>query len=310
VIGIKNICVHIPETVIDNMAKTAKFNLTADFIEKKIGVVNVPRKHAGQTASDLCVLAYQKLMEEDKSLKPNRIDFLCVCTQNGDFQLPQTSSIVQGKLDLPGNCAVFDIGLGCSGYVYALHIAKNFMQMNGKKLGLLFTSDPYSDIIDPEDKNTALIFGDGATVTLLSENPIFHIGKAVFFTDGKKYNLIIKRKNDYFYMNGRSVFDFVMKRVPQSIEQCLKINQLKIELIDIFLLHQGSKYLVKNLAKRSKLDLEKVPINLRNIGNTVSSSIPILLKNYIKDQNAKTILLSGFGIGLSVASTIIRRVPI
>ncbi len=306
-IGIENVGIYIPSIRINNFDKAERFGVTAGFIENKIGVNSVAKKDISQKTSDLCVLAYENLLQREKDLETDEVDFVCVCTQNGDYQLPHSSAIVQGILDLPYNCAAFDVSLGCSGYVYALHIVKSFMEMNDMQCGLLFTCDPYSDILDKNDKNTDFIFGDGATVTLLSNRPVFHIGKGVFGTDGKKYDQIIKRKNDCLFMNGRGVFNFVMKRVPESINQCLTSNDIQIEDVDYFLLHQASQYLLENLVKRAKLDSAKVPVSMREFGNTVSSTIPMMLQGIISDSQKKNILLSGFGVGLSVASTLIKR---
>jgi 3-oxoacyl-[acyl-carrier-protein] synthase-3 len=307
-IGIKNIGVYIPENRVSNLEKAKKLNLSTSFIKDKIGIIYVAKKNKAQTASDMCIEAFNRLRRSEREPLLKNTDLVCVCTQNGDFQIPQTSAIVQAKLGLPLACASFDISLGCSGYIYALHIVKSFMDTNDLKTGLLFTSDPYSDIIDSNDRNTDLIFGDGATVTVLSEHPVYSVHKMVSTTDGNKYDQIIKRKKECFYMNGRGVFDFVLKHVPESIMQCLEKNELKKEKIDLFLFHQANQYLVKNLIKRTGLDSEKVPIKLRDFGNTVSSSIPIILKDFLNDEKKETILLSGFGIGLSVASTIIRRI--
>lgn len=307
-IGIRNTGVYIPQQRIDNLEKAEKFDVSNNFIEDKIGVVKVARKETIQSTSDLCVEAYENLLEKEAGLLSGEIDFLCVCTQNGDYQLPQTSSVVQGKLALPYTCASFDISLGCSGYPYALHIAKSFMEMNELKNGLLFTCDPYSDIIDRDDKNTDLIFGDGATVTWLTTKPALCIEKGVFATEGEKHDQIIKRKDDWFHMNGRGVFEFVMRRVPESLNSCLQKNNLEKKEIDLFLLHQASQYLIKNLIKRARLNPDKVPIMLKDFGNTVSSSIPIILNEYISNPEKEIFLLSGFGVGLSVASTVIRRV--
>ena len=240
-IGINNIGCYIGSERVSNLEKTEKHGVTHDFIAEKIGIASVARKKPAEKASDLCVLAYDDLVARVAESALDDIEFLCVCTQNGDYQLPHTSAILQSKLGISKKCAAFDISLGCSGYVYSLHIAKSFMESNGLKKGLLFTSDPYSDIIDTNDKNTDLLFGDGATVTLLTENPVFDVKNGAFETDGSLFDHLIKRNNELLVMNGRGIFEFAMKNVPAIVDKCLEKNCFKKEDIDIFLLHQAIK---------------------------------------------------------------------
>jgi len=306
-IGINNIGCHIASERVSNLEKTEKHGVTNTFIKEKIGMTSVARKQASEKASDLCVLAYDNLVEGVSESVLEDIEFLCVCTQNGDYQLPHTSAIVQAKLGAPKNCAAFDISLGCSGYVYSLHIAKSFMESNGLKKGLLFTSDPYSNIVDRNDKNTDLLFGDGATATFLTENPLFDVKNGVFETDGSRFDHLIKRNNEFLVMNGRGIFEFTMKAVPAIVDKCLETNGLKKEDIDLFLLHQASKYIVDNLCRRMKLEPEKTPFLIKDYGNTISSTIPMMLKNYLGDTTKQNILICGFGVGLSIGSSILRR---
>ena len=306
-IGINNIGCHIASERVSNLEKAEKHGVTHDFIMEKIGISSVARKNPAEKASDLCVLAYDDLAARVAESALDDIEFLCVCTQNGDYQVPQTSAIVQTKLGISKKCAAFDISLGCSGYVYSLHIAKSFVESCGLKKGLLFTSDPYSEIIDPNDKNTDLLFGDGATATLLTDNPVFDLGNGVFETDGKMFEHLIKRDNEKLVMNGRGIFNFAMTHVPEIVTRCLNANALRKEEIDFFLLHQASKYIIDNLRRRMKLEQGKVPFLIKEYGNTVSSSIPIVLKECLDKTDKKNILLCGFGVGLSIAASVLRR---
>lgn len=305
-LGIKEIASYIPTRKISNYARTDQFGITNKFIDEKIGVKSISIKDADEEASDLCIKAYENLLGKIE-IKPEKVDTLVVVTQNPDYNIPQTSAILHGELNLPENCAAFDISLGCSGYVYALSIIMSFMKENGLKKGLLFTGDPYSKIIDCQDKNTSLLFGDSATVTLISDAPLYSAGKFTFGTIGKNYQDLICRNNK-LYMNGRAVFNFAAKQVPVDVRRVMEINKLKPEDIDRFVFHQGSLHIVNTLIKRLELPPQKVVFDAWDYGNTVSSSIPILLEKEIKKQSNKTILISGFGVGLSYASTILKRV--
>ncbi len=307
-IGIRNVGIYIPHRRVDNLTRQDEFDIDEDFIENKTGIHSVSRMDGDETTSGLCLKAFQHLCQKEPALERSSVDFVCVCTQNGDYQLPQTSSIVGEKLGLPKKCASFDVSLGCSGYVYSLLICRSFMESEGLNRGLVFTCDPYSKIIDNDNKNTVLLFGDGATVTLLSNDSVLAIGKGAYHTDGSEHRALIKEEGKYLQMDGRRLFNFMMRNVPPNIEECLRVNKIRtMDGVGLFLLHQASKYIVDNLMKRMKLDSRRVPFTIGSYGNTVSSSLPILLGDHLSMRKYRTILLCGFGVGLSIASLILKR---
>src|SRR5690606_15399619 len=141
------------------------------------------------------------------------------------------------------------------------------MAANGMKKGLFFTCDPYSRILNPDDKNTCLLFGDAASVTLISDTPRYTLSSAKFSTKGAGSDAL--RKNDgLLEMNGRAVFNFALQDVPKQILRVLEAAELKAEDIDLFLLHQGSRFMLENIIKRAKLPAEKAPVRLSQTGNT------------------------------------------
>lgn len=305
-IGIEEIGVYFPEGGVSNYDRKEQFGIDDIFIKEKIGVESLKIKSDDEETSDLCVKAFENILEK-KEIDKSKVDCLVVVTQNPDYNLPHTSAIVHGKLDIHENCACFDISLGCSGYVYALSVIQSFMKENNFKSGLLFTADPYSKIIQPDDKNTSLLFGDAATVTLIDHNPVFVSNKFNFGTIGKDYeNLICKQGK--LAMNGRAIFNFAARYVPKDIEKLLMKNTKSADDIDLFLFHQGSKHIVETLKRRINIPEGKIPFGVVKYGNTVSSSIPILLSNYVKNKEIGNIVISGFGVGLSWSSTILSRV--
>jgi 3-oxoacyl-[acyl-carrier-protein] synthase-3 len=305
--GIVGIGSYIPSGRESNYTKKAQFEIDDDFIRDKLGVEQVSRKAADEETSDLCVKAFADL-ETRMGRRIAAVDCLVVCTQNPDGSgLPHTSAIVHGKLGLPQECACFDIALGCSGYVYGLSIIKAFMRDNGMATGLLFTADPYSKIIDPQDKNTVLLFGDAATASLIEDSSDAWVpGPFRFGTCGKDGGAL-ENRNGTLHMNGRAVFTFSATAVPPQVSALLKDTGLGPADIDLFLFHQGSKFIVDQLAKRLALPAEKVPMNLSGQGNTISSSVPLLLQQHLADAGLQRILLSGFGVGLSWASCLLTR---
>lgn len=302
-IALTNIGTYLPENRISNLELLDKFSINEVFIREKIGVIERAIKTSQEKSSDLCIKAFDDLSSKT-NIKKDEIDCCIVVTQNPDTNIPHTSAIVHGAIGLPESCACFDISLGCSGYVYALSIITSFMQSNNFKKGLLFTSDPYSDIIDHDDKGTELIFGDGATVTLLSKNTLgLHALDYDFGSRGSSYQSLVKKEK--LYMNGRAVFNFTASVVPHSITKLLHKNELKKSDINRWYFHQGSKYILDTISMRLGLETSKVVFDMLRYGNTVSSSIPMLLaKDISKIKNGNKIVLSGFGVGLSWASAI------
>lgn len=308
-IGIEGIGSYLPDTMESNLEKLNKFSINKNFVTDKIGFLNLRRKAPYETTSDLASRAFSNLVE---SYDLGDIECICLCTQNGDHLIPQTASIIQHKLGLPHSCAAFDISMSCSGYVYGLHIAKAFMDSNGFKRGLFFTADPYSGILSKYDKNTNLLFGDAATVTLLTNKPAYEIKKADFITCGQKYGALMRKESSTLEMDGWGILNFCSENAVSSIKNCLKKNALSPKSVDLVLLHQASKFIVDMISKKTLKafpDFQgKIPFEAKNIGNTVSSTIPLLLRNIIKVSKEKSVVLCGFGGGLSIATTVVERV--
>lgn len=310
-VGIEAIGYHLPSATLDCVAVGEPLNASPDFIDQKLGFRKLCRKPGGQATSELAAKAFYDLCERT-SLDPQQIECLVVVTQNPDGGgIPHVSARLHRQLELPGAVACFDISLGCSGFVHGLEIARGFMQLQGLKRGLLFTADPYSIIIDPNDRDTALLFGDGAACTLLSSQPRLRIGKTCYATGSEFADaILVDERGGSLRMNGNQVFRYVARSVPKQIKQCLQANHCELEEIDLFLLHQGSKYIVNTLMSNLRLDPERVPFTATDCGNTVSSSIPIMLAPLLQQTEgppART-LLSGFGVGLAAATTVAFRV--
>ena len=306
-IGIRSIASYYPHTCRDNFELAEKFNEGKGFVRKRVGGEVLPLLEPGTETSDMAVRAIQKLSEKT-GLSLEEIDCLVICTQNPDGNgLPHTSAIVQTKLNLKKDVAAFDISLGCSGYVYGLNIVRGFMAASNLSNGIFVTADPYSKIVDPEDRNTVMLFGDAATATLLTiEKPIFKIGRSLFHTDGRGA-VHLMNCSGRLHMNGRQVFNFAATEVPQQIKELLTLENIDINGIDQFVLHQGSRFIVETIARKLKIEPHKVPIQMKLTGNTVSSSIPLVLESILPNEMIRTVLLSGFGVGWSWGSMIISR---
>lgn len=326
---IKGIAYYLPDTVLTNEELVKQFpEWTVDKISKKVGISERHVTTEDETAGDMAVKAAEKLFTE-KGINRSVIDFVLLCTQSPDYHLPSTSCIIQDKLGLSTKCGAFDFNLGCSGYEYGLAVAKGLIVGGIAKNVLLLTAETYTKYIHPQDKGNRTIFGDGATATLVSDSGYAEIGEFCLGTDGSGAEQLIVKSgcarhfqliNDYqideeggihssdnLYMNGKAIFDFTSDVVPPLIDETLQKNGLNMEEVDLFVFHQANKYMINYIRKLMGIDKERFYIFMENVGNTVSSTIPIALCEAEKEGKLKgNIVLAGFGVGLSYGAVVIR----
>lgn len=326
---------YLPEDKLSNeFLETVYANpsWTASKIYRKTGIKS---RHIAdnELVSDMAVKAAQNLFAE-YGVSPQDVDFVLLCTQSPDYFLPTTACIVQERLGIPTSAGAMDYNLGCSGYIYGLAVAKGLLCAGVAKNVLLITSETYTKHIHPLDRSTRTVFGDGASATFLTKDDINNIGEFVLGTDGKGApNLIIPaggmaqpkttetsvekedqsgniRSEENLYMNGPEIYAFTLRTVPELISETLVKNNLTMEEIDYVILHQANKLVLTSL--RDKLDIpdEKFCIDVEELGNTVSSTIPIAIKRAMnrvpeKFQSGSKILITGFGVGYSWGGTVI-----
>lgn len=326
---IKALAYYLPETVVTNEQLVKDFpEWTVEKIAEKVGV-NQRHIAGNETISDMAVKASERLFAENPEIKRDDIDFIIICTQSPDYFLPSTACLVQERLGLPTTCGAFDFNLGCSGYEYGLAIAKGLIIAGIAKNILFITSEAYNKHIHPRDKGNRTIFGDAATATIVSTSGFAEIGEFCLGTDGRGAEKLIVRtgalaypekaedlffdengnpiSSDFLYMDGGEIFNFTLKRVPLMVKETLEKNKIERDEIDLFIFHQANKFMLNHLRKKLKIDPNKFFINMDNIGNTVSSTIPIALCDAIKaDILHGNVLLAGFGVGLSWGGCVIK----
>lgn len=304
--AVRAIGTYVPQARIDNAGRIERFDYPRDALESKIGVLKTARKSTGEETSDMCVKAYADLAAKlGDAVDAASLDLVVVVTQHPDGHgLPHTSAIVHGKLGLPTRCFALDISLGCSGYVAALATVKGYLMATGKRRALLFTADPYSKSLSEDDKNTSMIFGDAATVSLIEPGESWVIGAFDHGTDGSAQAALARDEQGVLRMNGRAVFNFCALNVPKSVAATLDANGLSRDEIDAYVLHPGSKYIVDTIASRAKLPTTP-ELHCVDYGNTISSSIPMVLAD-LDPRQTRNVFISGFGVGLGWASCILR----
>lgn len=286
-------------------------------LEKKLGIKSRRVTQKGESALDLAVEACKGYTSEELAT----VDFVIYCSQSPEYFLPSTACLLQKALNLKTSCGAFDYNLGCSGYIYGLAMAKSFIGSGVASTVLLVTAETYSKFVHNSDWSNKAIFGDGATATLLKLEDADKIGAFDLGTDGGgAENLIVKAGaaandfqnddtvNGFLSMNGPEVFQFTLENVPLTVESCLRKNNLTLNDVDFTILHQANAYMLKNLRKKLNIPEEKFYIDVEHVGNTVSSTIPIALKDSIDKGLVKTgdcVLLCGFGVGYSWGATVI-----
>ncbi len=316
------IAIHLPEKVEDNDLLGSQFpKWDMDLIYAKTGIRARHIAEPNQCASDLGVAAAEKLFAE-YDIDRNSIDFLLFCTQTPDYPLPTTACLIQDRLGLPTSVGALDFNLGCSGFVYGLSLADGLIRAGTAKRVLFITAETYSKYIDPTDRSLRTIFGDGAAATLVEASEKPSLGSFVFGTDGRGADTLLvteggARKPDdaiqprkrrrwpsSLYMDGPELVKFSLEAVPPVVEKVLTQANWTRDQVDMYLLHQATVFMLDHLRERLSLDREHTPEALEEYGNTVSSTIPILIHDLRRKQQlrpGKQTLLVGFGVGLSWA---------
>lgn len=327
---IKAISYYLPSEVLTNQALEKEFpEWSAEKVSAKVGIEHRHIAAADETAGDMACAAAEKLFAD--GVDRTCVDFVLLCTQSPDYFLPSTACVLQDRLGLRKDIGAFDFNLGCSGFVYGLSLAKGLIAGGMAKNVLLLTSETYTKYIHPKDKGNRSIFSDGASATLVSTEGFAEIGEFVFGTDGSGANgLIVKSgaarhpkaygdlqmdesgnpvSGDYLYMNGPDIFAFTIEAVPEMIKHCIEGNGLKQDEVSLFVFHQANMYILEFLRKKIRIEKDKFYCNLREVGNTVSSTIPIALREAQDAGLLKgNVAIAGFGVGLSWGATILKMV--
>ena len=328
---IKAISYYLPERVVTNEELVREFpEWSVDKVAQKVGVSSRHLAAPGETAGDLAEKAARKLFAE-YGIAPSEIDFVMLCTQSPDYFLPSTACILQDRLGIPTTAGAFDYNLGCSGCIYGMAMAKGLIAAGIAKNILLLTAETYNKYLHPQDKSNRSIFGDGAAACLISTEGFAEIGEFVLGTDGSGAdNLIVKTGasrmktatgksvededghvwyDDFLYMKGSAIFNFTLDAVPAMMTQILTKNNLQKELVDYYVFHQANKFMLNTIRKVCTLPKDKFYVDLEQVGNTVSSTILIGLKDCISRgiiQADMNVMVAGFGVGLSWGGTLLK----
>ncbi len=320
---VQSIAYYFPNDVLDNETLAGQFpTWSAEKIKSKTGIQQRHIVSKNECASDLAYHAVMRLFETG-ACQPGCVEFILLCTQSPDYFLPTTACILQDRLGISTTAGALDFNLGCSGYIYGLSLAKGLIETGQVNNVLLITTETYSKYLKDDDLGTRTVFGDAATATFINSgvdggHTGIEFGPFVFGTDGSgQENLIVREgaskspssnlKN--LFMNGPEIFSFTIKSVPKAVEDLLTKAHLCIDDIDYFIFHQANKYMLDHLRDKINIPKNRFYIDLENSGNTVSSTIPIALKDALSKNIIKVgdkIMLVGFGVGYSWAACLMQ----
>lgn len=293
---------ELPEKILTNEELVRLFpEWTANKILAKTGVASRHVVTAGETALDLATKAAYKL-------ELSGVDFLLLCTQSAEYRLPSTACLLAERLGLPKTVGALAFDHGCSGFIYGLSLAKGLIAGGMARKVLFVTAETYTKYILDEDKSTRTIFGDGAAATIIDENDVGKIGAFSFGTNGGGAEKLIVRDGKLF-MDGPDIFNFTLDIVPKTMADVLSKNSMTADDIDLYVFHQANKFMLDTIRKVNGLPRDKFYVNLETTGNTVSSTIPIALKQLSDSgrlQAGMKVMLMGFGVGLSWGAAILK----
>lgn len=334
-IGITAMAGAVPKKVIKNLEYTEFFpeDQVKEVVEK-VGIYERRFADEKTCSSDLCFAAAQKLII-DNNINRDEIDLLVFISQTPDYRMPATSITLQHRLGLKQSCIAFDVNLGCSAFIYGMSVVYSMMQTGTIRKALILDGETRSKVYGPRDRRSAFIFGDGGVAALVECDEKFGETTLSLNSDGSRADLIMikaggyrhmstpetlkervvdeygnMRSEEQGYMKGGDVFNFVIREIPRDIKKTIAEAGKTTDDIDYFCFHQANNFINSYIAKKMKLDLEKIPHTIEKYGNTSSVSVPLTIVSELKDNltGPKTLMLSAFGVGMTWATGIVSFV--
>lgn len=331
-IGITAMAGAVPKKVIKNLEYTDFFpeDQVKEVVEK-VGIYERRFADKQTCSSDLCFAAAQKLFY-DNDIDRDEIDLLVFISQTADYRMPATSITLQHRLGLKQSCIAFDVNLGCSAFIYGLSVVYSMMLTGNIRKALILDGETRSKVYGPRDRRSAFIFGDGGVAALVERDEKFGETTLSLNSDGSRADLIMikaggyrhmstpetlkervvdeygnMRSDEQGYMKGGDVFNFVIREIPRDIKKTIAEAGVTVGDIDYFCFHQANNFINSYIAKKMKLDLERIPHTIEKYGNTSSVSVPLTIVSELKGKldGRKRLMMSAFGVGMTWATGIV-----
>jgi 3-oxoacyl-[acyl-carrier-protein] synthase-3 len=316
---------YVPPRLLTNKDLEKMVDTTDDWILERTGIRERHIVDKGVATSDLATEAVKQLLQR-RGIAPTEIEAIVVATVTPDMLFPSTACLIQDKAGCKGAWG-FDVSAACSGFVYALQIAAQFVHTGSHKKVLAIGADVMSSIINYEDRATCVIFGDGAGVVLLEPaekddkcvlidflNEIDGSGACSLYMPAGGSKLppsheTVDKKQHYVHQDGQAVFRYAVKKMAEVSEKILTRNGLTGKDIDVFIPHQANRRIIMSAAERLGMPVEKVIINIDEYGNTTAATIPLAMETARKQGKLKKgsmVLLASVGAGFTVGTTLLR----
>lgn len=320
--GILGVGSFVPEQVIDNFYFEKIMDTSDEWIKTRTGISERRMVNKDETTSDLSTKAALNAIK-CANLKPQDIDLIIVATATPDMVFPSTACLVQENIGAI-NAAAFDISVACSGFIYAMTIAKQFVENKTYKKVLVIGAETLSKVLDYEDRTTAILFGDGAGAVVIGEVLEGGILSTYLGSDGKGKDFLnipaggsklpasketVENRLHTIKMAGNDVYKFAVRIMSEASLKALEMADLNTDSIDYLIPHQANIRIIEASAKRLKLNMDKVYVNLDKYGNMSAASIPVALDEAFrkgKIHKGDNVVLVGFGGGLTWGSSVIN----
>lgn len=322
-VGITGVGSYVPEKILTNHDLSKLVDTSHEWIVERTGIHERRIVEDHIASSDLGTIAAKNALK-DANIQPEEIDLIILATLSADYALPSTACVIQKNIGAI-NAAAVDINAGCSGFVYGLSMGESFIKSGMYKKVLVIGAEVFSKILDWQDRNTCILFGDGAGAFILEEcEKDFGIMSSELGSDGRNGEVLIQpaggsrlpasidtveNRLHYIQMDGKEVFKFAVRIMEKTSLSVLEKANLRPEDLDLLVPHQANMRIIDSAVKKLKLDKDKVCINLDKYGNMSAASIPVALDEAIKNNRVKkgdNILLVAFGSGLTWASMTIK----
>ena len=310
---------YLPEQVLTNSELEKIVDTTDEWIRSRTGI---EKRHVARDDETTCDLAEKASRAAIKMAgkKENDIDLIIIATTTPDIIFPSTACLLQQRLNIHG-CPAFDIQAVCTGFIYALHIANLFIKNGNTKCALIVGSETMTRIVDWKDRNTCVLFGDGAGAIILEESKIPGILSTHIHADGayqellsvpagisSDYNLV-KSNKAFIKMQGNEVFKVAVNTLGEIVDETLQANSMSNTDIDWLVPHQANTRIISAMAKKLDMPISRVVVTVDQHGNTSAASIPLALDVAVKDGRIKendTLLLPAFGGGFTWGSALLK----
>jgi len=308
---------YLPEKIIHNKHFESSLETSDEWIYARTGIRNRHVIAAHESTASMAEMAANRALDA-AGLDADELDLIIVGTSSPDRVFPSTACILQDKLGI-SDCVAFDVQAACSGFIYALGIAHQFIKAGGAKKALIIGAEANSRILDYSDRSTCVIFGDGAGAVVLEATEEQGILSTHLHSDGQYKDLLyvnnpIKDQLEdgdkaYLTMHGNDVYKVAVKTLGRIVDETLDANGMVKSDVDWLIPHQANIRIISSVAKKLNMPMEKVVLTIENQGNTSSASIPLALDQAVRDGRIKkghVVLMEAFGGGFVWGSALVK----